>query len=227
MLKEGVTEGVWFSEVMAQFPDVFSPASVALVRAGEKAHMLEDGMVRAASEILRETYEKIRTDPGLTVSDEGKGEFIEQLRIQLSDKSADVRLGALQALSQLAGADSIKDYVKALSDADSRIRCVTAQILAKYPSADAISPLVKALKDKSIEVKMAVLQTLAICDHAKGFEAAKAALSDPEVEIRRAAVRALALSNMPEVAALLKELASDYDTLVAKDAQDALANLPE
>lgn len=224
-LKEAIPgdrPGARFSEVFAEFPSLFSPAVIAIVTAGEENRMTDTGLLAAASEILREAFEKIRTDPALSVGNHDCQSLAEQLKAHLADKPPQARIGALRALEQLAGSESIEYCVRALGDRSAEVRRTAAEILGRRPSAESVTALCTAVKDRSPEVRQAALVSLAAVDSSTGFDQAQPMLADESVEVRRTAIRMLGESGRAEAADPLIAQLADADMLVARAAMDAL-----
>ena len=227
-LKEAIPKdgpGARFSEIFAEFPGLFSPAVLALVIAGEENRMPDTGMVVAASEILRDAFEKIRTDTFLSVEPSQREQLAEQVRMQLADKSPEARIGALQAIEQLTGYESIEYYVRAIDDRSADVRRSAAGILGRHASPESMSVLSRAVKDKSADVRQAALESLSSIDPEAGFEQARSMLADQSVEVRRAAIRIVGSSGRVQAADLLIEQLTDDEMLVAREAMDALIHI--
>ena len=58
-----IRQGKTLSEALQEFPDVFSPAVMALIRAGEYQGSLDVAATLAAIQIMREANELMQTDP--------------------------------------------------------------------------------------------------------------------------------------------------------------------
>ncbi len=247
-LNEVIREGCRFPVIFAEFPGLFSPAVIALVAAGEENGMLDTALVIAASEILREAFEKIQSDTALSFDAHAREKLAEQVRAHLADKSPESRIGALQALDQLTGAvrvvqvgpltsrraptwgeltgsESMECYVSALDDRSADVRRTAAEILGKHPSAESVTALSRALKDKSPEVRQAALVSLSSIDPRAGFERAKSMLGDKSVGVRRAAIRIVGSLSSRDAADLLVPLLADPDMLVASDAMKGLKRI--
>lgn len=224
-LKESIPKGGRFPRIFAEFPSLFSPAVIALIAAGEENGMLDTALVAAASEILREAFDKVRTDTVLSIELWQREKLAEQVKSQLADKSPESRIGALQALEQLTGSESIEYSVRALDDRSAGVRRTASEILGRHPSPESVNALIMAAKDKTADVRQAALVSLSSIDPEAGFEQAKSMLADESVEVRRTAIRIMGSSGHEAAIQLLVPQLGDEEMLVVREAMDALIHI--
>lgn len=224
-LKAAVYKGGIY-EPLQDYPELFSPAVVALIRAGERLGMLDSVIIQAAAQTMKEAYEQMQNDPLLAMGAHNIGPLVEEFRRQMQSQSADDRLGALQALEQTAGDKSSPDLIAALTDSDPRIRVMAAKLLEKHPVPEASEPLMR-FDEPSPDVREACLRTLAVIDLDKTIHLIESAGFDSAAGVRKTAIQILASAKRPSSAGLLVQALQDEERLISHRAMEALKTFGE
>ena len=188
----------------------------------------------------------------LTVSEVGgAGEAVDQGRLltaALGSASADVRIGALEALADRADAAVAGEVAPLLDDPDRFVRrqagwtlraldavptqgaaAASAQVAlgemqraAETPK-DALAPLLRALKEHDAADRCAVVQALAGIDDKAAITAVEAALADEAAHVRRAAVTSLATLLGDKACGPLEPLLADPEDDIRRHTARTLA----
>ena len=116
----------------------------------------------------------------------------------LHDRHARVREGAIAALGQIGGDESVKALREALGDDRSNVRQAAAPALAHAAGRAAIAPLRDLLSHRDPATRRSAADALGATGHGEAAGAVAPALADRDRSVREAAVQSLGRLGSPE-----------------------------
>jgi HEAT repeat protein/thioredoxin-related protein len=145
--------------------------------------------------------------------------------------------GAVRALPDLGGKETIPALAALLQAADSNLRMTAAQALGHTKNSDAIKPLLTVIDDPNEVVACTALAALEEIQSRDSYGTSKESpsgelvaglkqgLADPRWRVRAATAEAVGKMNAGELAGDVKKLLEDSDGFVVKSALTALGEL--
>lgn len=127
----------------------------------------------------------------------------------LDDPSAQVRVSAIQALSEIGDESVVQSLIRCLDDTNALVAQSAAEVLGQLNDERAIEPLVDCLDHGNIFVRQAAAESLGKIGNPKAVVGLKSVLDDEEPVVRAAGV--IALSQIPTIESVigLKDCVSD------------------
>jgi HEAT repeat protein len=146
----------------------------------------------------------------------------------LADRSAGVRVAAVNGLARRHGSVASLLAARLRGDKDQSVRKSAAHALATFHDAERTAALIAALHDKDVEVRGAAAVALGDHPDPDAIPALISALSDNSAFVRAHASRALGVNGRASAQAvptLIRLLTSDQDSEVKRQAAAALGGI--